>query len=85
MNDPFADAFREMAEDGARIPIEECVKALTDHFAQFRDEEGRDPDVLILVHSPEGMVWQHNGITHERAVFILARAQQIVLFPDGDD
>ncbi len=86
MNDPFADTFQELAEQGRRVPLEDVVQMLGDRFADCEEHDGQHlPDVFVLMMCPEGIKWLHTGITHERAVYMMTLATHNLMRGQDED
>lgn len=86
----LGDDFQRMADDARRRDLGLVLEELMSEVADCA-EGGHVPDVLILVRCNGNMRWTQNGITAERAIFMLQAANMAILdeattppWEDGD-
>jgi hypothetical protein len=86
-DDPFTQAFREIAEESSKEPLSETVEWLRT-FVENLNADHPTPDILILTREDEGetfgYLFHNNGLSDERMLWML-EAFRHWLFTAGDD
>ena len=70
-NDPFAEAFADMAEERRKMPFDEFIALLKEAYDELQEETGSTPDISVIMAAGSDIATLGNGITDERALWLM--------------
>ncbi len=71
MEDVFAAAFQDMAEERRKMPFEQLIELIKASYDELASEAGGTPDVVIIMAAESDIVQIGNGLTDERALWLM--------------